>query len=426
MCLGTCDPPCGKGAEEDMSEDGRLLPLIYDSVTDSIFLLEVEPPETFRFVSVNATFLAVTGLRKEQVVGKRVQDVLPESSHALVIGHYKTAIRERTPVHWEEVAAFPTGRKVGEVTVIPVFSAAGTCTHLVGTVHDVTEVRQLHEAVRANEQTFRLLFANNPLPMWVYDLQTLQFLEVNEAAIAHYGYERGEFLQMRITDIRPPEDVPRLLADLAKERPELQSSGKWRHRRKSGEVIDVQIASHRFTLNDREAVLVVSNDVTDRQRAESALHTSEARKTAMLATALDAIISIDHKGKIIEFNPAAEQIFGYTRGEAMGRQMAELIIPPHLREQHYRGFARYLATKDGPVLGKRIELSAIRADGTEFPVELAINPIVTDGPPIFTAYLRDISDRKRTEEERLVLLAREQTARGRRSSPAAICLLGRS
>jgi PAS domain S-box-containing protein len=411
MLLGTRDPAYGKGAEEAVSEDGRHLTLIYDHVADVIFLLAVEPSDTFRFASVNATFLAVTGLRKEQVIGKRVQEVLPESSHALVIGNYKTAIRERKPVRWEEVAAFPSGRKVGEVTLVPIFDAAGTCTHLIGAVHDVTEARQLQEAVQTSEQTFRMLFANNPLPMWVYDLQTLRFLEVNEAAIAHYGYTREEFLQMCLSDIRPPEDVPRLLENLAKERPELQASGEWRHRRKTGELFDVHIASHRLTLHDRGAVLVVSNDVTDRKRAESALHTSEARKAAMLDTALDAIITIDDRGKIIEFNRAAEQIFGYTRGEAMGRQMAELIIPPHLREQHYRGFARYLATNDGPVLGKRIELSAIRANGMEFPVELAINPIVTDGPPMFTAYLRDISDRKRTEEERLVLLAREQSAR---------------
>lgn len=404
-------PACGKGAEEAVSEDGRLLPLIYDSVADSIFLLAVEPPETFRFVSVNATFLAVTGLRKEQVVGKRAQEVLPESSHALVIGNYKTAIHERKPVHWEEVAAFPTGQKVGEVTVIPIVGAAGTCTHLVGAVHDVTEARQLQERVRASEQTFRLLFANNPLPMWVYDLQTLEFREVNDAAVAHYGYTRNEFLQMRITDIRPREDVPRLLADVAQTRPALQSSGEWRHQRKSGEVINVQIDSHRFVLDGRQVVLVTAHDVTDRKRAERALRGSEARKAAMLDTALDAIITIDHEGKITEFNAAAEQIFGYSRKEAMGRRMAEMIIPPHLREQHYRGFARYLATHDGPVLGKRIELPAIRADGSEFPVELAINPIVTDGPPMFTAYLRDISDRKRTEEERQSLLVREQTAR---------------
>lgn len=267
------------------------------------------------------------------------------------------------------------------------------------------------QSLRENEGRFRLMFTANPLPMWVYDLETLYFLDVNDAAMAHYGYSRDEFIRMRILDIRPAEDVPRLLNDLAHERPTLQNSGEWRHRRKSGDLITVQIASYRFSFNGRDAVLVVANDVTDRKRAESALRASDARKTAMLNTALDAIITIDHEGKIVEFNPAAERIFGYTRQDVLGRPMAEFIIPPALREQHYKGLAHYLATREGPVLGKRIELMAMRAGGAEFPVELAINPIIADGPPLFTAYLRDITDRRRTEEERLSLLSREQAAR---------------
>jgi PAS domain S-box-containing protein len=125
--------------------------------------------------------------------------------------------------------------------------------------------------LRRSEASFRLLFENNPLPMWVYELETLEFIEVNDAAVAHYGYTREEFLAMRITDIRPAEDVPRLLEDLATPRLALQSSGEWRHRRKNGDVIDVQIASHRFTFNGRDAVLVVSMDVTERKQAQAAL-----------------------------------------------------------------------------------------------------------------------------------------------------------
>src|SRR5712692_3428868 len=90
---------------------------------------------------------------------------------------------------------------------------------------------------------------------------------------------------------------------------------------------------------------------------------------AILQTALDAIITIDHQGKVIEFNPAAEKLFGYSRTEVLGRKMAELIVPPSLREQHYKGLARYLATSESRIIGRRIELIAMRADGTEFPVE---------------------------------------------------------
>jgi PAS domain S-box-containing protein len=129
------------------------------------------------------------------------------------------------------------------------------------------------------------------------------------------------------------------------------------------------------------------------------LKQSEARKTAILGSALDCIITIDHEGLITEFNPAAERTFGYRRDEVVGKELAHVIIPPSLREQHRRGFARYLTTGNARVLGKRVELTAVRADGSEFPVELAITRITLDGPPSFTGYLRDITERNRAIEK---------------------------
>src|SRR5947209_5476875 len=141
------------------------------------------------------------------------------------------------------------------------------------------------------------------------------------------------------------------------------------------------------------------NGITERKRAEEGLRESEARKAAILESALDCIISINHLGEIIEFNAAAEKTFGYPRAKVLGRELSETIIPPSLRDQHRRGLEHYLATGEGPVLGKRIEMPAMRADGTEFPVELAITRIGLEGPTMFTACLRDITDRKRAEGE---------------------------
>ena len=105
------------------------------------------------------------------------------------------------------------------------------------------------------------------------------------------------------------------------------------------------------------------------------LKQSEACKAAILDSALDCIVTIDHEGRITEFNPAAERTFGYRRDEVVGKELADVIIPPSLREQHRRGFARYLTTGDAQVLGKRVEMTAVRADRSEFPVELAITRI---------------------------------------------------
>ncbi|NMB90527.1 MAG: PAS domain S-box protein [Chloroflexi bacterium] len=122
--------------------------------------------------------------------------------------------------------------------------------------------------LRDQEANFRLLFANHPHPMWVYDLTTLAFLEVNQAALKRYGYSRKEFLRMRITDIRPPEEVGRLMKDLAQGRPTLQKSGPWMHRTKGGEDLWVEISSHMLQFQGRQAVLVMAQDVTERLRAE--------------------------------------------------------------------------------------------------------------------------------------------------------------
>jgi PAS domain S-box-containing protein len=130
---------------------------------------------------------------------------------------------------------------------------------------------------------------------------------------------------------------------------------------------------------------------------EAEVREIEARKAAMLESAIDAVVAIDHRGFITEFNPTAERVFGYSRAEVIGRSMADLMVPPSLRERHRRAFARYLATGESTILGRPIEITAMRADGTEFPVELAVARIDLPGPPTFTAYIRDIGHRKRRE-----------------------------
>ncbi|MEY2432359.1 MAG: hypothetical protein QOC92_2084 [Acidimicrobiaceae bacterium] len=137
--------------------------------------------------------------------------------------------------------------------------------------HDITDQRRAATALADSESSFRMLFAANPRPMWVYDLATLEFLEVNDAAVRHYGYTRDEFLSKTITDIRPAEDVPSLLLALEEARPALEMAGVWRHQLKDGRLIDVDITSHRLTFAGRDAVLVAVHDVTDQNALEEQL-----------------------------------------------------------------------------------------------------------------------------------------------------------
>src|SRR5919202_2148146 len=143
----------------------------------------------------------------------------------------------------------------------------------------------------------------------------------------------------------------------------------------------------------------VTLDITERKAIEEALRESELRKSAMLEAALDCIITVTKESRIVEWNPAAERTFGYARDAALGRDLAELIIPPELRERHRQGVARYLATGDHLVLGRRLELEALRADGSRFPVEVAVEAIRIGDEPHFTAYLRDLTAAKRDEAE---------------------------
>jgi PAS domain S-box-containing protein len=124
---------------------------------------------------------------------------------------------------------------------------------------------------------------------------------------------------------------------------------------------------------------------------EAGLEAGRAR--AMVDSALDALVAIDQDGNVVEFNAAAERTFGHDRLAAIGKPMVELLIPPERREAHLVGLRHFLATGEGPVLGKRIEVAALHADGSEFPVEMSIVKLDLSGPPIFAAYLRDISER---------------------------------
>lgn len=157
-----------------------------------------------------------------------------------------------------------------------------------------------------------------------------------------------------------------------------------------------------------QQALAQLNEELERRIAERTkqLQASYERTRAIIDTALDGSIVMDHAGRITEFNPAAEQIFGHRRSDVLGQLLADAIIPVGLREQHRRGLARYLASGDAKVLGQRIELTGSRVDGTQIPIELSINRMPGDGSPLFAGFLRDISERKHAEHKLQMQLTR--------------------
>jgi len=249
------------------------------------------------------------------------------------------------------------------------------------------------------ETSFRYLFEKNPNPMWVFDRETLFVLEVNDAAVEHYGYTHDEFRRLRITDLRPADDVSRLLSYLQSRPSGFKESGEWRHVTKDGRTIDVEVTSYTLDFRRRSAVLVVVRDITESKRAEQALRDSEAVARGVLDTALDAYLRMDEGGRITEWNAMAEETFGWTRSEAIGRLVADTIIPPDQREAHRQGLARFLATGEGPVLNRRVELQALHRSGAEFLVEATIIVLDTDRGRVFSGFFRDLREKKLAEAQ---------------------------
>lgn len=135
------------------------------------------------------------------------------------------------------------------------------------------------------------------------------------------------------------------------------------------------------------------------ETARRELSAAEGRLRAIVDSALDAVVVADADSIVVEWNQHAEIIFGWSASEAIGTSLTELIIPPRYREPHIRGMQRYLATGEGPILNRRIEITALRRDGREFPVELAITPVRSGDQTLFTAFVRDVSEQKNAEEQ---------------------------
>ena len=159
---------------------------------------------------------------------------------------------------------------------------------------------------------------------------------------------------------------------------------------------------HAFRRDEVDLAVTIARQLgfgIERIRIERALRESEARKSAILECALDAIVTMDQEGRIVDFNPAAEELLGCRRAEVRGRTVAETMIPPRFRERHQQGVKRFLDTGHSPIIGRRLEIAALRADGTEFDAEIAISSSSLDGGQIlFTAHLRDVTARRRAAQ----------------------------
>jgi len=249
--------------------------------------------------------------------------------------------------------------------------------------------------VRDTGEQYRLLFDANPLPLWVFDRETLAFLAVNESAVRHYGFSREEFLNMTIRDTRPEEDVPALLEAVAHPVEGLSSLEVWRHRKKDGTLIDVEITSHGLSFRGRPAELVLVHDITDQKKNQESLRQSEERfAKAFRSNPLPVTISTRAEGRYLDVNDAFLEMTGYERDHVVGHTVTDLKF--WLEPQERAEMIQQIAKHSGVA---RFETKVRTRSGDIRLAEISAELIELDGTPCVLAITHDITEGKRLEEQ---------------------------
>ncbi len=266
--------------------------------------------------------------------------------------------------------------------------------------------------LRASEARHRLLFEASPVPMWVYDTETLRFLAVNGAAEVAYGYTRDEFRAMTLTDLHPPEEAAAVRAQAAAVGPGFQTTGPWRHQTRGGLEIEADVTTHPITYADRPARLVLARDVTQQNRLARERDAVAHRLELILDRMPLACVTTDREFRVTGWNPAAERVFGFPRGEVLGRTPFETFVPPAARGHVEAVRGRLDAGADF-----RGESENRTRDGRAIWCEWHDTPLYDGGELVgYLAMAQDVTDRRRAEQAlramaRKVLTAQEQERR---------------
>jgi hypothetical protein len=224
----------------------------------------------------NPAFTRLTGYPLDEVLGRNLSLLRSGKHPAEFYERIREVILQGKTWRGEVISRRKDGTLYHESqTITPVRDHEGRFEHFIAIKEDITDRVRGRESLQESEEKYRLLFENNPQPMYVYDPESLRFLAVNQSAVEHYGWTRDEFLAMTVKDIRPETDVPRLIEDMARAPEGVHRAGLWRHHRKDGALIDVELTEHSIPFGGQRAKLVLVNDVTERRGLEERLRQAQ-------------------------------------------------------------------------------------------------------------------------------------------------------
>jgi len=384
-----------KLAEAALRQNHQRLRNILDNIFTFVGLLSTNGT----LMEVNRAPLEASGLRREDVIGQYVPDTYWFSHSPQARERVKEALQRAAQgytVRFDEVIRATGDQLITiDLTYSPLKNEAGEVVQIVGSAVDITDRKRTELALLESEQQYRLLFDSSPQPMWVYDHATLAFLAVNKAAIQHYGYSQEEFLGMTILDIRSESEVSALLNHIYGRNPGLQPPELWRHRKKDGTIIDVEVTSHELAFRGRNAQLVLANDISERLRAETDLRHSEERfSKTFRSSPLPITISVAADGRYIDVNDAFLNIMEYQRDEVIGRRTLDLNIwaDPNDRKRMMEG----LATA-GRI--RSFETQFVTRSGGKRSVIISAEIIQLDGIACVLAITNDVTETRRLEDQ---------------------------
>jgi PAS domain S-box-containing protein len=398
-------------ANERLRRGEEDLRITLESIGDAVIATDASGAVT----RMNPVAEQLTGWSMPEAAGRSLGEVfriVHEETRAPVESPVDRVLREGVVVglanHTLLLSRDGTERAIAD-SGAPIRDAQGGMRGVVLVFQDQTAERKVERFLRRSEARFRRLADAGILGIITTDLRG-NILEANDTFLRSVGYGAEEVLSgtVRWVDMTPAEWRPfdeRAIEQLKATGVAAPWEKEYVHR--DGSRVPVLVGVAMLDASSGECVAFIL-DLTERKRAELAARESEARKAAVMEAALDAVILMDHEGTITEYNAAAERTFGYSREEVIGKPLGDVLVPPALRDRHRMGLRRHLETGERSILGRRIEVPAMRKGGAEFPAEVAVVRIDTESAPLFTGYVRDITERRQAAEAEL--LRREKEA----------------